>query len=414
MVIGRGTVAISMRAIFLLACVSVAVVLPAASQAQILPTEPVRVFDGRLIVTGEASLTAGREDHEAYFNYTDYERNALRTIRLAVGALWQPLEQIAFVGELRSEDFSTAGAYAAYIRVRPWRTVRFDVQAGRIPPVFGAFSRHIYSSDRFLIGYPLAYQYLTSLRGDAVPGNADDLLFMRGRGWRSSFPVGSHAETPGVPVVSAFRWDTGVQARWTNDTVDAAVAVTTGTLSRPRIADDNDSKQVAVRVALRPTAGLVLGASASRGGWISRQVPLAANSDDLQQLALGADAEYSRAYWVLRGELVWSQWRVPFATAPPQGDEVSALGAWIEGRYRVSPRWYVAGRADRLGFSSVTGSMFDGRATAWDAPVIRYEAGGGYYIRRNIVARATTQWNHRDSARARSRTFLSAQVSYWF
>ena len=105
---------------------------------------------------------------------------------------------------------------------------------------------------------------------------------------------------------------------------------------------------------------------------------------------------------------------MPFATAPPEGESVSALGAWLEGKYRCSPRWYLAARADRLGFSTVTGTLFDGAATAWDAPVVRYEAGGGYYILRNIVVRGSVQWNQRDSAYASERTFVSAQVTYWF
>jgi hypothetical protein len=38
-----------------------------------------------------------------------------------------------------------------------------------------------------LIGYPLAYQYLTSLRADSLPLNANELIAMRGRGWLSSY-----------------------------------------------------------------------------------------------------------------------------------------------------------------------------------------------------------------------------------
>ena len=403
-----------MRPPLLLAYVCSALLGSASAAAQGLPSEPVRALDGRLVVTGEASVTMGREDHEAYFNYTDYERNALRTVRLSLAAMWQPAERLAFVGELRADDFSDAGAYAAYVRIRPFRGRRFDIQAGRIPPVFGAFGRHGYSSDRMLIGYPLAYQYLTSLRGDAAPATADHLLDMRARGWRSTFPLGSREAAPGIPLVSAFRWDTGAQARWTTEAVEVAASITAGTLSRPRFADDNDSKQVSARVALRPVVGLVLGASAARGGWISRDVPVSANRGDLQQTAFGADAEYSRDYWIIRTELVWSQWRVPFVTVPPEGNAVSGLGTWVEGRYRVSPRWFVAGRADRLGFSKITGSRFDASPTAWEAPVVRYELGGGYYFRRNVVGRSSVQWNRRDSARARSGTFLTGQVSYWF
>jgi len=386
-------------------------VAPAEAQ---LPSEPIRALDGRLVVTGEASVTLGREDEEAYFNYTDYERNALRTLRLTLAAQWQPADRLAFVGELRSVDLESAGAYAAYVRVRPFAAVRFDLQAGRIPPVFGAYSRRSYTSDQLVIGYPLAYQYLTSLRTDSVPANPDDLLFMRGRGWRSGFPVGSLTPGPGVPLISAFRWDTGVEGRWSSDIAEAAVAVTTGTLSHPLVADDNGSKQVSGRVAFRPAVGLVIGASGARGGWISSEVPLPEGDRHREQSALGADFEYSRDYWIVRAEMVWSLWNVPFAIAPPEGNRVSALGTWVEGRYRFSPRWYLAGRADRLGFSKITGTAFNGVPTPWEAPVVRYEAGGGVYILRNVIARATVQFNHRDSSRARSRTFFAGQVSYWF
>ena len=44
------------------------------------------------------------------------------------------------------------------------------------------------SSDNPFIGYPLAYQYLTSLRPDAVPATIADLLAMRARGWRVELP----------------------------------------------------------------------------------------------------------------------------------------------------------------------------------------------------------------------------------
>jgi hypothetical protein len=392
---------------------SVAAMAPQPAAGQ-LPSEPVRMLDGRLVLSGEAAVTIGSSDHESYFNYTDYERNALRTIRLSLVGLWQPAERLAFVGELRSEDFDSAGAYAAYVRVRPLKAHRFDIQAGRIPPVFGAFGRRSYSSDRSLIGYPLAYQYLTSLRTDAAPAIPDDLLIMRTRGWRSAYPVGSSAPGPGVPLVSAFRWDTGVQARWSADRADAAISVTTGTLSHPRIADDNDSKQISGRFGVRPVAGLALGVSGARGGWISRNVPSKEPRGRLAQSAFGADAEYSRDHWIVRGEMVWSRWRVPFASAPPEGPALDALGTTIDGRYRISPRWYVAARADHLGFSKITGSILGGVPVNWEAPVTRYEAGGGYYLQRNLVARVTVQWNRRDAGRVRSRTFLSGQVAYWF
>lgn len=386
--------------------------LAAPAAAQWLPSEPVRLFDGRVRLGGEISATAGSRDDEAYFNYTDYERNALRTFRAAVSAMWQPAERIALLADVRSDDLEHLGAYAAYVRIRPWRGVPLDIQAGRIPPVFGAFGRRTYQADQALIGYPLAYQYLTSLRPDALPFNADDLLRMRGRGWRSSFPQGSSYAGPGMPLISAFRWDTGVEARWAGERFDASAAVTTGTLANPRLRDDNGGRQLAGRLGTRPVTGLVVGASASRGAWISGEVPGADAS--YTQTALGADAEYSRDHWIVRGELVWSRWRLPFATAPREGDAISALGGWTEGRYRLTPRFYVAGRADRLTFSRVTGAMFNGVATPWDAPVSRVEFGGGFSLERHLVLRAVAQVNRRSGGRVERRRFFSTQVVWWF
>ena len=71
-------------------------------------------------------------------------------------------------------------------------------------------------------------------------------------------------------------------------------------------------------------------------------------------------------------------------------------------------------RADRLDFSRITGTLFSGVPTPWDAPVVRFEAGGGYYVLRNFMLRAAVQHNVRDGGRVRSRTFLAGQVSYWF
>lgn len=383
------------------------------------PTQeaPLRSGD-RLLLGGEVVGTLGVSDATAFFNYTDYEHNALRMMRLALAAQWRPLAPIAFVAEVRSEDLQNVEAHAAYVRIRPWQSRAFDIQAGRIPPSFGAYGRRAYNTDNPLIGYPLAYQYLTALRADAIPASPDDLLRMRGRGWQPSFPIGSTTVRPGLPLVSTFRWDTGVQARWIGGPLEATAGVTAGTLSDPRVSDNNDGRQVSGRVSVKPAIGLVIGASAARGAWLSRRVtellPEAIRSRRYEQQAVGFDAEYSRDYWIVRAELVRSEWTMPFVqtgTTQP----VSAWGTWVEGRYRLSPRLFVAARADRLGFSQISGTLFDGRPTPWDAPVERIEAGGGWYFQRNLVARAVLQRNWRKGAgRVRDRTFVSAQVAYWF
>lgn len=385
--------------------------------AQSLPQGPLRSPDGSLVVGGEIVGTFGATDNTAFFNYTDYEHNALRMIRMAVAGSWQPVAPIALVAEVRSEDLRHIEAHAAYVRVRPWAAHAFDIQAGRIPPAFGAYGRRAYNADNPLIGYPLAYQYLTSLRPDAIPASRDDLLRMRARGWQPSYPIGSAATNPGLPLVSAFQWDTGVQGRWAGDRVEVTGAITAGTLSDPRFIDNNSGRQFSGRVAVKPLFGLVVGGSAARGDWLSKDVtallPESYSAQRFAQRAVGLDAEYSRDYWVVRGEIVWSNWNMPFI-ASNDSTRLGSVGMWMEGRYRVTPRLFVAARADRLGFSSIVGTSFAGQPTPWDAPVERLEVGGGWYLQRNLVARGVVQRNWREGGRVRSDTYLSAQLAYWF
>src|SRR5436305_931296 len=141
---------------------------------QVLPAGPIETARGTVTITGEVTATAGSRDETAFFNYTDYEHNALRLFRVSLAGMWRPSRRVAFLTEVRSENTKRMIPYALYVRVRPWVNRPFDVQAGRIPPVFGTFSRRAYGSDNPLIGVPLAYQYLTALRPDALPASADD------------------------------------------------------------------------------------------------------------------------------------------------------------------------------------------------------------------------------------------------
>ena len=184
--------------------------LPVSAAAQVLPQETVSLAGGRLTLGGEVTATVAPDD-EGQFNYTDYERSALQLLRLGVTASFRPFERIAFVTELRAEGDTNGGPwtalpFAAYVRVRPWKDRAFDIQAGRIPPVFGAAGRRIYANDNVLVGYPLAWQYLTVLRNDAVPSSADELL-QRARRRMAPVVFGRHAglrarraADDGVPV----------------------------------------------------------------------------------------------------------------------------------------------------------------------------------------------------------------------
>ena len=396
--------------------------------AQTLPSEPIALANGRVTVGGDISASWGCQwtgdhacdDDHGFFNYTDYEHSALRMLRVDLSAAVKAGPHFTVLGEIRSENFEALRPYALYLRIRPWTTRNFDIQVGRVPPTFGAFARRSYADDNLLIGYPLAYQYLTSLRPDALPASADELLRKRGLGWLVRYSLGAPEPDQGVPLVNAFRWDTGVQAHTTVGILSATVAVTAGTVSNPLFSDDNQGRQFAGRLEARPTAGLLLGTSFARGAFIGQAAARAAVGDGadtrFMQTAWGADAEYSRDHYLLRAETIVSRWQIPIPAPPPgQARLQSPLGAVsvsTEGRYRLRPGLYAAARFGHLGFSDQAGTA---GPVPWDAPVTRAEIGAGYSIQRNLLLKGSIQYNHRDGGvLERVARMFAAQLVFWF
>jgi hypothetical protein len=395
------------RVALLLLCLGAA----RAAGAQEILSSPLSLAGGRVVVGTDMSIALTPQDDTdgAWFNYTDYEHNALRLFRVAVNADIHVTDQISVLTEIRSENFDTVTPYALYVRVRPWRDRPIDIQAGRIPPTFGEFARREYGAGNPLIGYPLAYQYLTSVRPDAVPSSAEDVLRMRARGWRPSYPIGSLDVATGMPLITAFRWDTGAQVRVGPPSLNASVAVTNGTTSDPRTLDNNGGKQVAGRVEWRPNLALTIGGSAAAGAYVADAALASAtvmSGTHSTQQALGFDVEMARDHWMVAGEFIWNRWQVP--TIAPTLD---AASGFVEGRYKVSPGFYVASRIDHLGFSRLTSSSLG--TTTWDAPVTRLESGVGYYLRRNLLAKGTYQYNWRDGGFVRTRGLFAAQLHFW-
>jgi hypothetical protein len=386
----------------------------ASAGAQTFPSGPVVLADGTVTIGGIASVTVGPED-PGFFNYADYDRSVLRLLQLAFSGSARAGEHVTLVGQVRTQNVEEAEVLALYLRIRPWATRAVTIHVGRIPPTFGAFSRRVYGADNPLIGYPLAYQYLTSLRPDALPASADELLAMRGRGWLSSFTVGNQTPAHGMPLVSAFRWDTGVQVQATGTYVEASAALTAGTVSDPRWRARDGLRQVVARVAVRPDPGLVVGASVARGPYVTGAAREALSgivgTGSLQQTAWGADVEYSRDYYLLRAELVGTRWPLPALNAPVVDRALSAVAASIEGRYKIRPDLFAAARLDTLRFSQVTGSS---RRAGWDAPVTRLELGGGYLFQRNLQLKLSYQHNTRETTRAGTSDVGAAQLVFWF
>lgn len=386
------------------------------ARAQELPSRPIALGE-HVTLSGDLSATMscaraangpGCTSDTGFFNYSNYDLSMIRMLRAGVSASVRLGNHVALLGDLRFENVERPRPYGLYVRVRPWTQRAFDIQVGRVPTSFGASARRAYATDNLLIGFPLAYQYLTSLRADALPAVPDDLVRMRGRGWLSSFPIGNTTPDAGLPLVDAFHWDTGVQLHGIAGWVEATGSVTTGSLAHPLVSDDNGGRHYSGRVVLRPVPGLVVGVSGSRAPYATAAAAAAGGfrAADFRQRALGWDVEYSRDHYLVRLESVASRFTLPMVLEP-----LTALGTAVEGRYKLSPGLYVAARADHLGFGRITTSA---GPALWEAPVTRWEFGGGYALQRNAHLRVSWQHNSRTGGRVRRLTAIAAQLLYWF
>jgi hypothetical protein len=375
---------------------------------------PLSLFGGRVRLAAEVSGTIAPED-EGYFNYSSYESSSLRQFRVDLAAEARLLRFASLVADVRSDNLDAPRVYALYLRLRPWQERELDLQAGLVPTVFGSYPRRRYGYDNPLPSLPLAYQYLTSLREDALPANAEQVVAQRGRGWLVRYPIGSSEAAPGLPLVAGERWDAGVQLRVGREPVSLALALTQGTLCYPQVRDDNEGKQLSGRLEWRPLAGLVAGLSGASGEFVADQaqeaLPASASHGPYRQQAAGVDLEWSRGHWIVRGEAVWSRWRLPAVDETHIESPLDALGAYLETRLKLRPGLYLAGRAERLSFSEIA-TVAGG--SEWEARVTRFELGGGFVPARHVLLKASWQHNRRDGGRVRQNDLAALQVLLWY
>lgn len=393
-----------------------ALVMAGPVSAQVLPSQPVTFLDGRLTVSGDVSAAFSTSDHGTYFNYGDYQYDTMRLVRLGAAASLRLGPRVTAGADVRAEGETEGGPWRVYpvslfLRVRPFAASSFAVAAGIVQPAFGAFMQRRYGVDNLLIGYPLAYQYTTGVRADALPATANDVLNNRARGWAPKYSIGAGSGVSGLPLINATGWSPGVTVSAHSATMSATVAVTKGGLAAPGSVSWNGGWEVTGRVELRPATGLVLGVSGARGSFVDERlspiVATAVSNRDPRETAVGLDAEYSWGYWLVRMETVISLRTYPAFLAPYLLDPLTAVAIDGEVRYKIRPGLYAAARVGHLAFGTIDGSA---GPAGWDADVTRVEAGLGYSIIRNVLVKAVYQYNRRDSIHLPSLSLGAAQL----
>jgi hypothetical protein len=232
----------------------------------------------------------------------------------------------------------------AYLRVLLGESRATILQAGKLILPYGNFSRRYLSTSNPLIGTPLNYEV--------------------------SYPF-------------------GVQLNGSAGRFDYMVAV----LDNPLWKQAYDSKpesypRPALAAGVTPLVGLRVGGYATRGPYLS-QLSKSENwllpedeLADFEERAYGLDLQYSVAHFELNGDLTQASMEVPYAGM--------ARGRmyYVEPKFTISPRWYVAARYER-GNRPDAVWLF---STNWEARQQRVhdvEAGFGFRIDPRFLLKAS-------------------------
>ena len=324
-------------------------------------------------------------------------------------------ERLTVFSEIQTVRGFNLNLYALSAVYRATSNEAVQIEAGKFLAPFGSFLHRRYASENPLIDYPLTYNYRTALSPFLLPRTNAALLAARGRGHQLHYdhPAGAlgkrseiqktadHIPTPnwGLKVVSREVYLTGAQ--WFGSiqrTVSYALAVANGALSNPVDVNDGNGVQFLARLRVTPISGFDAGVSFSSAPYLNKSAvqeelkSAGMRAESFRQSVFSADLAFSRGQAALFAEILHNRWATPFLVEP-----LDLWGSYIEAKYTLRPRIFVAGRWSRLKFSKIAdaGDLDqDGQfSEAWDFDVDQIELGLGYRVNRNAMIKATYEFN---------------------
>jgi hypothetical protein len=284
------------------------------------------------------------------------------------------------------------------IRLANLTSLGLNLQAGKFDLPFGNLGERRFPRKNLLFGLPVFYEYRTALP-DHVPTEAE-ILTNQGRG-------------TGMRLLDGGMYDLGVMLFGSVGILDYAFAVTSGTISATAYGGGNSNSDLGkvVRLAVTPMTGFTIGGAYSWGAYLdesSTPLPGTIDVNTYNERAAEVDIEYSRGHIVLYGEGVYGTWQVPLET---HNDEFKALGFYLEGKYTVLPRVYIALRLSGLHFGE---ALLGGSQQPWDYDVTEWEGGLGYFLDRDVLLKLVRRETriHGGSMPKDNLTVLQLTVAY--
>ncbi|OGC07850.1 hypothetical protein A2V82_13870 [candidate division KSB1 bacterium RBG_16_48_16] len=295
-------------------------------------------------------------------------------------------EQSYIFGDLRLEQDGLRVDYAA-IRVYLNREQSAGFQTGMLGTFIGNVMARRSAKYNPVIQLPIMYEYRTATH-DEAGSSGYSILNDRGLGQGLRI-LNRTVYSPGFEFFISFLNWLDLNAGFYNTAPSASYY-------------SNYSKRLnmAGRLGIRPIMGANIGFSASHGPYL---VPYGANDMNSNQTLYDVDLAYERGHFSFFAEGLYNRW-----SYPGFDDPLGVFSYYVEGKYKLLPRLFLASRFGQLLFQEVT--MTSGAKTKWDDDVSRIEFGIGYYIQRETLAKIVLQTNQTSRVDPRD-DYIAVQLS---
>lgn len=372
---------------------------------------------GNIRVSGIAEIVAQSDDSRLYLNRNnlgDSNFDPLRARLFIEGGTDRT--QIYLQTLFSQESAAPFRLYGAYLLHRVFESADIYLEAGLVPVHDGIWAPETYSDQNPLIAVPMAYYWKSDLHSRQLPVDIDQLVSARGQGQHGFVYADSTGQVRGkpfhsAPIVYDACWNYGAFTLGSFRRLEWALGVTVGSPSDPvSSTDTNENLSLHGRLGYAITPGLKVYASAAHGAYLSEDVapylPADKSVNDYKQTVLVGSASWNWGYFSFMGEAFFNHY-----TTPIRSDGLSNIALWGQVVWKFRPGWYMAARYDGLHFEEVETSA--GPQT-WDNNVRRIEAGVGYHISRELLAKAVLQHTDEGNGWANDNLIKAFQLSFSF
>jgi hypothetical protein len=271
--------------------------------------------------------------------------------------------------------------YGAYARFGNLAGKYLNINVGLIPLTVGSFGERTYSDKNPLIGTPLLYNYHSkfSPSGPDTVHDVHDLIDEMDERYST-----------GLPVIFDAYWNAGAEFFGSVGKLDYSLGLLTGSVSRPTYEQFKDIPQVTTHLVYYFSPGLVLGTSAFYGPYLAKDlfndsIPTGKHYRDYINGGIGYEFYGVYRYLEVRSETYYAYWQHPYIPT------LKVTSGYFEAKYKLIPRWYVAGRYDF--FEPLKVATGVGTKERWDYAVNRYEVGIGFHATRQTLLKLVGQFN---------------------